>query len=257
MFTEYGTEDVCWRVAKAYRKQAETWVCKMKAMTTEEGKTCLAENDFKCNGTSKQIRANHMCFQFQASSNKGFEAKFAEEVKCILHENAMVQNIKKHPDVEDFIRVEELKYVTEIELSSNGKRRIKSTEAFTDIDEAVNMVKTTLRAEATRPFGNGIANVEKALQVEEGAQAAFDTALIESPEKQKLEKSTSEECVLDIKNSSTIDLTPSFFAPVKSKEKPPLHPLSNVTFRLPHLRSMQMHFIQDRLHICTNVCSYV
>ena len=78
--------------------------------------------------------------------------------------------------------------MTEIELSSNGKRRIKSTEAFTDIDAAVNMVKTTLRAEATKPFGAGIANVEKALQVQEGAQASFDTALIESPEKQKLEK---------------------------------------------------------------------
>ena len=147
--------------------------------------------------------------------------------------------------------------MTEIDLSTTGKHRIKTTEEFTDIDEAANKVRTTLRAEATKPFGAGIANVEKALQVQEGAQASFDTALIESPEKQKLEKSTSEECVVDIKNSSTIDLTPSFFAPIKSKEKPPLHPLSNVTFRLPHLRSMQYHFIKDRLHICTNVCSYV
>ena len=232
-------------------------MCIMKTMTGEAAKTWLVENGFKYITGSKQNRADHMCFEFQASSHKGFEAKFAEEVKCIRDENAMVQNIEKHPDVKDFILVEKLKYVTEIDLSTNGKRRIKSTEEFTDIDEAANKVRTTLRAEATKPFGAGIANVEKALQVQEGAQASFDTALIESPEKQKLEKSTSEECVVDIKNSSTIDLTSSFFAPIKSKEKPPLHPPSNVTFRLPHLRSMQYFFIKDRLHICTHVCSYV
>ena len=100
MFNEYGTEDVCWRVAKAYRKEAEAWVCKMKVMTVPVATKWLAENDFiNCNGKSKEARASQMCIQLHNSSNKRFEAKFAEIKKGILHENAMLQNIQKHPDL--------------------------------------------------------------------------------------------------------------------------------------------------------------
>ena len=77
-YIDYDTQDVCWRVAKAYRKQAEAWTLKMKAMSMNDSKTWLAENGFPCSGSSKQIRANHMCTKIHASSNKGFEAEFAE-----------------------------------------------------------------------------------------------------------------------------------------------------------------------------------
>ena len=79
------------------REEAEAWVCKMKVMTVPVATKWLAENDFiNCNGKSKEGRASQMCIQIHSRSNKRFEAKFDEEVKCILHENAMQQNIQKH-----------------------------------------------------------------------------------------------------------------------------------------------------------------
>ena len=84
-------------------------------------------------------------------------------------------------------------------------------QTFTDSDAAINWMQTTLRAEAGKGFGCGMAYVEKALQTHKSVQDAFDKPLINTPEKEKFMKSTSEECMVDVGNANTIDVTPIFF----------------------------------------------
>ena len=161
----------------------------------------------------------------------------------------MLENIKKYPELEKYIRVEELTYVAEIELSTKGTQLIKIQEKFTDIDATISWVQTTLRAEAGKGFGCGMAHVEKALQTHQGVQDAFDKARINTPEKEKLMKSTSEECMVDVGNANTIDMTQTFFASIVRPEKAQLHPVSNVLFHRKHLSSIRLHFFKDRFHI--------
>ena len=249
LFSDYDTPDDCLRVAKAFRSKAEALVYKMRAMNNKDAKDWLALNDFHCHGSSKQIRASTMCAAFYTRNNKGFEAEFEKEIKCIRQESVMLQNIKKHPEMEKYIRVEELKFVAEIELSNKGKQLIKIMQTFTDINAAINWVQATLRAEAGKGFGCGMAYVEKALQTHKGVQNAFDQTLIDTPEKKMIMKSTSIESMVDVGNASTIDMTPTFFTSTLRPEKPQLHPVSNVLFHRKHLSSIRLHFFKDRFHI--------
>lgn len=249
LFSDYDTPDDCLRVAKAFRSKAEAWIYKMRVMNNKEAKEWLACNDFHCHGSSKQIRTINMCAAFYARSNKGFEAEFEKEIKCIRQENLMLQNIKKYPELEKYIRVEELKYVAEIELSTKGKQLIKIMQTFTDIDAAINWVQATLRAEAGKGFGCGMAYVEKALQSQKGVQDAFEQTLIDTPEKKVIMKAASIESKVDVENANTIDMTPTFFTSTLRPDQPPLHPVSNVLFHRKHLSSIRLHFFKDRFHI--------
>ena len=249
LFSDYDTADDCLRVAKAFRSKAEAWIYKMRVMNNKEAKEWLACNDFHCHGSSKQIRTINMCAAFYARSNKGFEAEFEKEIKCIRQENLMLQNIKKYPELEKYIRVEELQYVAEIELSTKGKQLIKIMQTFTDIDAAINWVQATLRAEAGKGFGCGMAYVEKALQSQKGVQDAFEQTLIDTPEKKVIMKAASIESKVDVENANTIDMTPTFFTSTLRPDQPPLHPVSNVLFHRKHLSSIRLHFFKDRFHI--------
>ena len=249
LFSDYDTPDDCLRVAKAFRSKAEAWIYKMRVMNNKEAKEWLACNDFHCHGSSKQIRTINMCAAFYARSNKGFEAEFEKEIKCIRQENLMLQNIKKYPELEKYIRVEELKYVAEIELSTKGKQLIKIMQTFTDIDAAINWVQATLRAEAGKGFGCGMAYVEKALQSQKGVQDAFEQTLIDTPEKKVIMKAASIESKVDVENANTIDMTPTFSTSTLRPDQPPLHPVSNVLFHRKHLSSIRLHFFKDRFHI--------
>ena len=161
----------------------------------------------------------------------------------------MLQNLKKFPELEQYIRVQELQYYGEIKLSSKGKTLIQTSKTFSDIDAANKWVQTTLRAEAGKGFGSGMTSLEKALQTEQGLQDVFDKTVIDTPEKQQLMKKTSEECLVDVASPSTIDMTPIFLTSTLRQEKPRLLPVSPVLFYKKHLASIRMHFIRDRFHI--------
>ena len=161
----------------------------------------------------------------------------------------MLQNIKKYPALERYVRVEAYKYVAEIELNRKGKQLIKTTEIFTDIESAMLWVQSTLRAEAGKGFEGGMASVEKALQTHKGIQENFEKTLVGTPEKEKLVKSASEECMLDVENAQTVDMTPTFFTSTLRPEKAQQLPPSNVYFLRKHLASMRHHFFKDRFHI--------
>ena len=249
LFSEYDGPDLCLTVAKAFRNKGEALVNKMKLMTNKDAKVWMSANDFHCTGNSKQKFANTMCAKINAGNHTGFEAEFAKEIKCVRQENVMWQNIKKYPELEKYIRVEELKYVAEIELSTKGKQLIKIMQTFTDIDAAINWVQATLRAEAGKGFGCGMAYVEKALQTHKGVQDAFEQTLIDTPEKKVIMKAASIESKVDVENANTIDMTPTFFTSTLRPEQAQLHPVSNVLFHRKHLSSIRLHFFKDRFHI--------
>ena len=249
LFSEYDGPDLCLTVAKAFRNKGEALVNKMKLMTNKDAKVWMAVNDFHCTGNSKQKFAKTMCAKINAGNHTRFEAGFPKEIKCIRQENVMIQNIKKYLELEKYIRVKELTYLAEIELSAKGKPLIKIMETFTDIDVAINWVQSTLRAEAAKGFGCGMAFVQKALQIQKGKQDAFDATLIDTPEKQVIMKSTSEESLIDVGGANTLDLTPIFFQSTLVPKKAELHPPSNVLFYRKHLSSIRAHLFKDRFHI--------
>ena len=71
-FNEYDTEEECLRVAKAFRKNAESLLSQMKAMSLKDSKDWLAVNDFPTSGTSKTARASHMCTACLSQKNNFF-----------------------------------------------------------------------------------------------------------------------------------------------------------------------------------------
>ena len=249
-FNEYDTIDECLRVAKAFRKNAELLVSQMKAMSLKDSKDWLAVNDFPTSGTSKPARARDMCNACFSQKNKFFEAELCKEIKSIRQESIMWKRIKKYPQYQRYVRVENFKYVAEIELNRKGKQLIKTTEIFTEIESAMLWVQSTLRAEAGKGFEGGMASVEKALQTHKGIQEAFEKTLVGTPEKETLVKSAREECMLDVENAKTVDMTPTFFTSTLRTEKPQQQlPPSNVAFNRKHLSSVRQHFFKDRFHI--------
>ena len=156
---------------------------------------------------------------------------------------------RKYLDLEKYIHVKEFKYVVEIELSTKGKPLIKIVHTFTAMDSAVHWVQATLRAEAAKGFGCGMAYVNKALQTEKGEQDASEATLIDTPEKQVIMKSTSEESFVDVGNANTIAMTPIFSTSTLRPDKTQTHPLSNVLFHRKHLQPIRAHFSKDRFHV--------